>query len=422
MKKIVVVLFAVVFLLAGSGCNKSQNGSAKEAQVKETKSYPNKNYVHYVDPDDIFRDKKNIGKDYEDYYSKYIDYAAPNGKAIRLVAADAVSDEQLLKAYNVLSFYLTDYGEYDKTKIANSMADKGAVLVLPGGADGDGNTPDKAIMGGQPLYQKELPTAGSKWYQENDYQHRDASYEEIFHMVHDYGIGTTANPAAQPELAQKIKEGMEKALPKNKKDWGKKGLWGLESRDWLLSLEKESSLEQEYIVSGLDSYYGLWEAYTESDKGMWGMYVPKTRQAVKDMDPDAYEIITGFLPPAFTYMERIDSGFTGTFKMYLDKEEPYTYKSQYLQNARLTGEKSSGIVGNDLDNILIGNKGNNPIDGGAGEDVVQFSGSSEEYDFEKDGEVLQVTDKNKRDGKDSLKNIEIIRFTDKDILVKDLLL
>ncbi len=50
------------------------------------------------------------------------------------------------------------------------------------GADGDEATPDKALIG-QLLYQMELPVTGSKWYIENDYEHIDASYEEIFHMV-----------------------------------------------------------------------------------------------------------------------------------------------------------------------------------------------------------------------------------------------
>ncbi len=80
-----------------------------------------------------------------------------------------------------------------------------------------------------------------------------------------------------PELSKKIKEGMELALPKDKKDWGKKGIWGLDSEEWLLELSKEDSLEQEYIVSGIDSFFGLWESYTESDKEMRGIYAPKTR-------------------------------------------------------------------------------------------------------------------------------------------------
>ncbi len=244
----------------------------------------------------------------------------------------------------------------------------------------------------------EVPVAGSKWYQENDYEQRDAAYEEIFHMVHDTGIGTTKNPAALPELSKQIKAGMDVAIPSNESDWGEKGLWGLGSGDWMRELAKEGSLEQEYIVGGIDSFYGLWEPYTESDKGMWGMYVPKNRAGVKEKDKPAYDIITSFLGDNFTYMERIAPEFDGTFKMYLDEKEPYTYKSQYLMNARLTGEKNSNLEGNGLDNILLGNKGNNVLDGKDGKDVVQFAGVSTEYTISKDGDTILIKDTKARDG------------------------
>lgn len=290
---------------------------------------------------------------------------------------------------------------------------------MPNGADGDGNTPEGTVKG-QPLYQMEVPVAGSKWYQQNDYKHRDAAYEEIFHMVHDTGIGTTQNPAAEPELSKKIKAGLDLALPKNKSDWGYKGLWGIGSREWLLSLAKEASLEQEYIVGGIDSFYGLWEPYTESDKGMWGMYVAKTRKDVKEKDKPAYDVITSFLGDNLTYMERIAPEFEGTFKMHLDKNEPYTYKSQYLQNARLIGDKNSNLEGNNLDNILLGNKGNNTLDGKEGEDVVQFSGKSTEYKISKKSDNIIVKDDKNRDGEDTLSNIEILRFTDKDFKTSEI--
>ncbi len=421
MRKILmaVLMFCILSITACTSDNNKEEQTATENKTenpisKEEKTFANKNYVDYVDTDDIIKDKSKLGDDYNKYYAKYIDYIAPNGKAIKLVAADKVTDEQLLKAYNVLSFYLTNTTDYDKTAIANSMADRGAVLNLPNGADGDGNTPDEALMG-QPLYQMELPVAGSKWYQENDYEHRDASYEEIFHMVHDYGIGTTQNPAAMPELSQKIKDGMDIALPKNKAHWGKKGIWGLGSGNWMKELAKEASLEQEYIVGGIDSFFGLWEAYTESDKGMWGMYVPKNRADVKTIDKPAYDIITSFIGENLTYMERIAPEFDGKFKLYLDKDEPYTFKSQYIQNARLTGKNNSSILANELDNILIGNSGNNTLDGANGNDVVQFTGSSDEYTISNIDEKTIVKDSKNRDGEDTLLNVEILRFTDKDI-------
>ncbi len=425
MKKIIAVLMAILIMvtLVSCGNQKGKSETDKKTQVtkvkKKVEKFENKNYKAYVDLDDIVRDTSSLSRANSKYYKKYIDYIAPNGKPIRIMAAEKVSDEQLLKAYNVLSFYLTNYGKYDKTAVANSMADNGALLQMPNGADGQSDVKDSALMG-QPLYQNETPVAGSKWYIENDYEHRDASYEEIFHMVHDTGIGISQKPAAMPEITEKIKAGMEKALPKNKADWGKKGLWGIGSRDWLIELSKEASLEQEYIVAGIDSFYGLWEAYSESDKGMWGMYVPKTRKQVKELDAPAYEVITIFLGENLTYMERIAPEFEGTFKMNLDESQPYTYKSQYLQNVRLTGDKNSNLEANDLDNILIGNKGNNTIDGKGGSDVVQFSGKSSEYTMTKSGDKVIVKDSKDRDGENTLINIEVIRFKDMDVNAKEI--
>ncbi len=56
------------------------------------------NYQVYVDVNDIQRDTKNLGGSYGKYYDKYIQYLAPNGKPVTLVAQDQVTDEQLLRA------------------------------------------------------------------------------------------------------------------------------------------------------------------------------------------------------------------------------------------------------------------------------------------------------------------------------------
>lgn len=144
------------------------------------------------------------------------------------------------------------------------MADQGAILVMPNGADGESNIPDRALAG-QPLYAMETPTEGDPWYIENNYEHRDASYEEILHMVHDYGIGTIQSIGADPDLQKMIYEATMNALPKDKSQWGKSGLWGYDSKQWLVELEREGSLEQEYLASVVDSYYGLWGAFSESE-------------------------------------------------------------------------------------------------------------------------------------------------------------
>lgn len=388
--------------------------SIEKNEIEKEQEILNPNYKSYIETKDIIRDTSKLGGVYKKYYSKYIEYKAPNGKSILIVAQDQVMDEQILKAYNVLSFFLEDFGDYKKANIANTMADKSAVLVMPNGADGESKIPEKALRG-QPLYQMEVPILASKWYIENDYEHRDASYEEILHMVHDYGIGIKDSPGALPDLQKEIYKAMKNSLPLDKRYWGKKGLWGLNSREWLLELEKEGSLEQEYLASVVDSYYGLWAPYKESKGGMWGIYSSKTREDVKSNDPMAYKIVSSFLPPNITYMGRVDSEFAGTFKMFFDPKHEYTHKSKYLRNVRLLGDKNTGLIANKEDNVLLGNAGNNLIDGKEGFDIIQFSGPSYEYNISINGKKIIVIDTLNRDGKDTLSNVEVLRFTDKDI-------
>ena len=69
-----------------------------------------------------------------------------------------------------------------------------AMLMMPEGAHREGREPR---IDAQPLYEDETPVDGSRWYLRNNWEHRDAGFEEIFHLVHDAGIGTY-QPGALP--------------------------------------------------------------------------------------------------------------------------------------------------------------------------------------------------------------------------------
>lgn len=420
MKKKLLILMVVVtsFTLLFSCKNKTTGPSSNITTPKVV--YENPNYTKYIDTTDIKTDVDSLKSIYRGVnsktFSKYIQYITASGKPITILASDKITDEMLLNSYSILSFYLANFGEYDKTKLANTIANTKSLIVMPNGADGE-RQGVKASRYGQPVYQNEAVNIGSNWYINNNYEHRDASFEEIFHFVHDYGIGTKSNPGNLPELQKKIDEATSKALPSKKSDWGLKGYWGLNSKEWLTELKKEGSLEQEYIVSVIDTYYGMWEAWTEGNGGMWDIYSYKTRQLEKENDTKGYKIINDFLGPNLTFMARVDPNFSGTFIMSLDKNHPYTYKSQYLQNLRLIGVNNNSIIANDLDNILIPNSGNNSIDGKEGNDIVQFSGKSTEYSIDINNKITIVTDSKKRDGMNSLTNIDILRFTDLDVKI-----
>ena len=78
-------------------------------------------------------------------FDRYAEVLAPNGEPIKIFAAPGVADEMVIRARNVLRFFLTDvpgtrFGA-DKRAVANAMANHGATLMLPSGSHEEGNEP-----------------------------------------------------------------------------------------------------------------------------------------------------------------------------------------------------------------------------------------------------------------------------------------
>jgi len=346
-------------------------------------------------------------------------HRGPKG-AIWIVAQAGVRDIAVARARNLLLFFLTPRpgaGRAERTKkqqVIAKMIANGAMLMMPTGAHEEGREPR---IPAQPLYEAETPVDGSRWYLKNDWEHRDAAFEEIFHLVHDMGIGTFVK-GAMPDYQRDLDREARAAI--------KDGRWGKGDRDvqgWLRELEEEDSLAQEYIASVIDTYYGLWGAFGERPGGMWGIYCAKDRAEQARLDPRGQELLRRFLPPSLVgYEALIDPSFDGEFLMRFDPEHAYTHKSRYLVEVRLTGDKSSGVVGNAEDNVLTGNAGNNRLDGGTGRDVARFSGKRAEYRVVRRDDGVAVVDREPgRDGEDTLVRVEVLRFADGDVLVADAL-
>ena len=348
---------------------------------------------------DTYADYKGWG------FTRYAEVVAPNGKPIKLFAADKVSDEMVHRARNVLRFFLTDvpgsqYGA-DKAAVANSMADYGATLMLPNGAHEEGNEPP---FDAQPLYEAEMTVEGGDWYLTNDWEHRDATFEEIFHLVHDAGIGTYM-PGALPDYQAELHAEAVASI--------EDGRWGIpidpSVSDWLEELADEDSLAQEYIASVIDSYYGYWGAFDEAPGGMWGVYIAKTRDEISEKDPKGLALLEAFLPSMAHYEARLAKSFSGTFEMTFDPATPYTHKSRYLVAVTLTGDTSASIHGNDSDNTLRGNLGDNTIDGAEGDDTVIYCLDRAAYAITVEGDALIIDGP---DGRDTLLSVEHLHFAD----------
>ena len=348
----------------------------------------------------------NLGKEYSANFNRYTKVVTPNGGKIHIVAQSNLTDEQIVRARSTLEHFLKNYpgSEYgdNKSELANKMAENGAILTLLNGQD-DGNNPVE--VNGQALFENEIQLEGHPWYINQDYNnHRDATYEEILHLVHDYGIGIDGHnsfPGAMPKYQSEIRQAQKNALSTN--------LWGIGADRWINELTDENSLTQEYLAALIDSYYGLWGGWTDSNThGMWGIYVAKTRNEIFLEDPVGGEIMNNkFFHPYLTYNARIDSSFNGVFSLKFDSLKPYTNHSQYLKDITLLGNNDTSVYINELDNNIIGNKGTN---------TVIFNGNSSEYIIDITDIEISVTDKvSNRDGVNILKEIEKIKFTDQTI-------
>lgn len=146
----------------------------------------------------------SLGSSYTSNFASYTSVTTPNGGNIHIVAQNLITNEQIVRCRGILEHYLKDfsgstYGA-DKSAVANKMADNGAILTLLNGQDDGSNT---VQVDGQPLYQNEIQVEGHQWYTNQNYEYRDTTYEEILHLVHDYGIGVdgpNSNPGGAPQF------------------------------------------------------------------------------------------------------------------------------------------------------------------------------------------------------------------------------
>jgi len=357
-------------------------------------------------------------------FNRYTKVVTANGKAIHIIAQSRISVGQIVRAREILRMFLTNVpgSEFggDKAQLGNRMASNDAMLMLVNGTHSEGNEPD---LPAQPLYQNEMQVEGHRWYMEQDYDHRDATFEEILHLVHDTGIGVDGRntlPGVLPAYQVEIRRATNNAMAGNFQIWP---LGAGRDREWFEELAEENSLTQEYLASLIDSYYGLWGAWRESASfGMWGEYIAKTRAEIRREDPVGWSLMGKFFPEQLTYEARIDPGFPGTFRMSYDRNYPYTNHSQYLLKARLTGARNSNLSGNGWDNVLTGNAGDNILDGGEGKDTAIFRGPYADYTVNRlgKGRVMVVDSAAGRDGSDILRGIELVKFSDRTVPIAKL--
>ncbi|MEM7309699.1 MAG: hypothetical protein AAF682_23690 [Planctomycetota bacterium] len=360
-----------------------------------------------------------VPKLFHKHFVKYTRILAPNGKPIHILAADAWTDDQIRHGRDVLEFLLTDHpgsahGD-DKRDIANAMADRKATMVFFN-TEEDLEDAGWALFGGtdlsmQDLRANECPAPGDADYMAH--ATRDAAYEEIWHLIHDYGVVPT-----RPAMVAEMQAANDAAEESGWQGWPD---------------DEPENHANEYVGALIDNYYDLWTVHptlyeahpiepgdVPEGQSHFGRYFAGSRAAMRAQDPAGFALMEKFLPPHLTYTPTLPQDFEGTFSMTFDPEVAYTYKAQHLRSARLAGSNDAALVGNEHDNALTGNAGDNSLsggagddvlDGGEGEDVALYAGPRADYEVETAGGTTTVRDRVAgRDGVDTLRGVELLRF------------
>ena len=78
---------------------------------------------------------------------------------------------------------------------------------------------------------------------------------------------------------------------------------------------------------------------------------------------------------------------------------------------------SDSIKGNDLRNVIYGISGNDTISGGGGVDTAGYLGPKSNFSISRVSGTVFVTDKTGAEGSDRLIDVEVLRFSDAQVLV-----
>ena len=353
-------------------------------------------------PDGVVPLPSNVSSVFTNVFDRYTKIMAPNGQAIHLLLQNNVTNEMGARAREVMRFFLTDapgtqYGA-NKTALMNRMGNSEATLVYfntENAASQAFNGPlGNANIFAQDLYATESVVEGSSFYFNNN--RRDATFEEVFHLVHGAGIQPIL-PAFHTEITQATTAAIAANI------YNPPPSWELPPADRPF----------EYIISIIDVYYGYWAHDPDNDgTSFHGEYAFHTKADLINGDPAGVTAMLKFLPEHMNADLTCAASMNTTFHLDRVTNLDYTLKSQYMDNVRLSGANTSHLVGNDRDNLLGGNPANNNLDGGAGVDTAIFKGPLAQYVIA--GGVVTDTQTG-RDGTDTLTDVELLQFSDQTI-------
>lgn len=341
-------------------------------------------------------------------FERYTKIVVDNGNPVHFLIHINVPNAKVVHARRILEQHMADvdgstFGS-DKRALRDSMGDLRATMVLfptlnswqNGGPQvnqfiNDYEAPFQDLLG------EEIILPGSNGYIGAN-PRRDASYEELVHLMHGYGLIPT-----MPGLQTLIVDAANHAVSN--------GLYtppgGLPAAD----------IPFEYLAFTMETWYGMWEHEPNN-----GEYVFSNREEMETGDPAIVSILEGFFPPYHSHKAEVVANFSGTFHARAASNLEYTFKSRYLNHIELLGTANTAIRGNREDGTLLGNSGNNRMQGGGGNDLINGQAGFDTGDYQgpvgdytiflMDGTLTIEDSQLIRDGRDQLISIEQLQFTD----------
>ena len=357
-------------------------------------------------PDGIVTLPASVHPTITNVFARYTKIVADNGNPVHFLIHQNVPNAKVTHARRILEQHMADvpgtvFGS-DKQALRDSMGNLRATMVLfptPGSFGGSQvnqfmSTYEAPI---QDLLGEEIILPGSSEYVGPN-PRRDASYEELVHLMHGYGLIPTM-PALQSLVVaasnHAVSSGFYNPPP------------GLPPAD----------IPFEYLAFTMETWYGMWEHEPNN-----GEYIFSSRTEMESGDPNIVAILEGFFPPYHSHRAEVVASFSGTFHARVANNLEYSFKSRYLNHVELLGTANTALRGNQEDGTLLGNAGNNRmqgaggqdhLDGQAGFDTGDYIGPIADYNvYLMDGSLTVEDTQTNRDGLDRLINFEQLQFID----------
>ena len=263
-----------------------------------------------------------------------------------------MTNSQLIHVRNVLENYLTDIPESamgsNKSPVLNALSLSNAVLfVLNDPSDSDSDefiSLSEAGAIGKTVFASEIFPEGVPEYMSSE--SRNVTYSAVARYVHKYGIKN-----ALPSMQSSVVSLMNDAINNNK---------FIPAAD--LPVEQ---YDERYLSLLLETFFGVWGHDPNNDQ--WAgehEYGYINRESMSVGDLQAYNLIKGFFGENWSYTVDLPADFNGLFSVKHNPEMPYTNRSKYLKNIKISGVNNIDITGNMNQNHVLGNQGVNIFEGG----------------------------------------------------------